>query len=278
MSVPDLIVIGAQKCGTTTIYEDLAQHPDISMTEKESSVLLSSDRSSDITSEYARAHRAPGKSLVEVSTEYAMRPLHDVANVAATVAPLAQIVYIVRDPIARVISHHHHEVAARTMTGSIDDAVVTHDRLIDYSRYAYQVRPWVDAFGPERVHVVQFETYMEDRVGGASDLYEIMGVAPFTLGNPDEVHNAATDKRVAVGLAGRVANSRVYRQVIRPRVPVSAKAAAKRALLPKAPPRPEPPSSATLHTLVGSLTPDVEELAVLTNSDPWWDLEKKWLT
>lgn len=277
MNTPDLIVIGAQKCGTTTIYEDLAQHPDISMTEKESALLLSSDDSSDIASEYARAHRVPGNSLVEVSTEYAMRPLHDVADLAVTVAPQAHIVYIVRDPIARVISHHHHEVAARTMSEGIDDAVVTHDRLIDYSRYAHQVSPWLDAFGPERVHVVQFEAYMTDRIGSASELYEIMGLAPFTLANPDEVHNAATDKRVAVGLGGRLANNRVYRQVIRPRVPVSAKAAAKRVLLPKAPPRPALPSSTTLHTLVDRLAPEVEELAVLTNSAPWWDLKEKWL-
>lgn len=277
MSAPDLIVIGAQKCGTTTLYEDLAQHPSISMTEKESSLLLSSTDPARIASGYARSAPTSGNALVEVSTEYAMRPLHDTADIAKATAPRAKIVYIVRDPIARVISHHHHEVAARTMTEGIDDAVEAHPRLIDYSRYAYQVRPWLEAFGPDQVRVVRFETYMADRVRGASELYEFMGVPPHNLRDSDEVHNAADGKRVAVGPAARIAQSQVYRQLIRPRIPGSAKEVAKKVLLPKAPPRPAPPSPATLRMLVDRLTPDVEDLADAVNSDPWWDLEERWL-
>lgn len=174
MTSPDLIVIGAQKCGTTTVYEDLGAHPSISLTDKESSVLLAA-RESDMRTAYARVPVPEGSFLAEVSTEYAMRPLRDVARTAAAVAPEASVAYIVRDPVARVISHHHHEMAARTLSVGIDDAVREHRQLIDYSRYAFQIRPWLDAFGPHRVHVLRFEEYMSDRATGSARLYSILG-------------------------------------------------------------------------------------------------------
>lgn len=277
MSTPDLFVIGAQKCGTTTLYEDLAHHPDVALGEKESSPLLCSHDPLEVLTMYGRTGRGTGSVFVDVSTEYAMRPLHDVADVAAAVAGDAHVVYIVRDPVARVISHHHHEVAARKMTSGIDDAVQRHGRLIDYSRYAYQLRPWMEAFGRENVHVLRFETYMASRNEGVRSLHSILGVAPRDLQDPNTAHNAADNKRVAVGPAGKLASSRLYRDLIRPRIPGTVKESAKRVLLPKAPPRPSPPSRATVELLVRTLTPEVEALAELMDRDLMWDLQERWL-
>ena len=276
---PDFLVIGAQKSGTTTLWEDLRAHPAITMADKESNGLLDPRV---LTPEGMRYYSAlfdsDGSTKGEVCTTYAMLPTHEgVAERARTLNPATRVIYIVRDPVARVISHHHHEVAAQTMSADIDDAVRKHDRLIDHSRYAYQLRPWLDAFGPERVHIVQFERYMADRVTGASHLYSLLGLADFKLPDPESVHNAATDKRVGVGIGGRVANHPLYRKAIRPRIPTLVKGAAKRVLLRKAPPRPAPPSRETLETLVRTLSPEVRQLAFVVGEEPWWDLEARWL-
>lgn len=277
MKTPDVFVIGAQKCGTTTLYADLAQHPAIALTEKESSSLTrTSDRAEAIAS--YKQHSPPATStFVDVSTEYAMRPLHNVSGLAATIAPAAKIVYIVRDPVARLLSHHHHEISARTMTGSIDDAVREYPRLIDYSRYYHQLTPWIDAFSNDQVHVVHFEAYMSDRIAGANALYTWLGLPKNELETPDVVHNAASEKRVGVGVGGQLARSRIYRDVIRPRLPAHLKSAGKTLLLPKAPARPAPPQNDTLEALVSILTPDIDELARFTGVGPWWDLETAWL-
>ena len=275
MTSPDLIVIGAQKCGTTTLYEDLSQHPQIRLTEKESSHLLAPDaiQSREL---YSRTAVPSEGRLVEVSTEYAMRPLNEPARRAHEVAPDAHIVYIVRDPIARLISHHHHEVAARTMVADIEEAVRTVPRLVDYSRYAYQLEPWLEAYGPQQVTVLKFEGYMADRDRGVSSVHALMGLPEVPLEDATTQHNAATTKRVAVGMGGVVARSSFYRDFVRPRIPEGAKARAKAALLPKAPPRPAPPSQETLDRLVAELTPEVEALASLISTAPWWNLEEKW--
>lgn len=272
MNTPQLIVIGAQKCGTTTLYEDLAQHPAITLTEKESAVLLEHPTAQAAREAYAQHPVADGQVLVEVATEYAMRPAHEVAARAHGVAPETLIIYIVRDPYRRTISHHHHEVAARTMGADIDQAVRDHPRLVDYSRYAYQIRPWIEAFGADRVHVIRFEDYMGDRTTGAMSIHRLLGLPPTPLDDPQTKHNVATKKRVAVGLGGRIARNPVYRRLIRPYLGDPVKNAVKTLLLPKAPPRPGAPSHATTLHLVERLTPEIHELAELLGTDPWWDL------
>lgn len=274
---PDIIVIGAQKCGTTTLYNDLVQHPNTVLLEKELSPLISNDPTALLQSLVPRLRRPANSLLVDVSTEYAMRPRNNPAVAAGSIAPHAHIIYIVRDPIERVISHHHHEVSAQTMPPNIDNAVASYPALLDHSRYAYQLEPWIDRFPPQQVHIVHFEAYVSNRREAARALFQEVGLSPHAIHDPDTIHNAASGKRVAVGMGGRLSRNNIYRDFIRPHLPDSLKSMAKRALLPKAPPRPSPPSIQTIEYLVRHLTPEVHRLADYTRTVPWWDLEGKWL-
>ena len=132
--LPDLIVIGAQKCGTTTLWEDLRGHPRVHLGEKESRVLSGGplDRA-ELVSRYARQFRGAkeGAVLGEVSTRYAMLPDDpDAPANARSVAPRAQIVYIVRDPLDRVVSHHHHDFGLGFVGPDIDEAVESYPSLL----------------------------------------------------------------------------------------------------------------------------------------------------
>lgn len=269
------LVIGAQKCGTTTIYEDLRTHPDVALSEKESAGLLVHDVATpEGRAAYWRMFPARAAGLTgEVATDYAMLPEIDAVAKAAAVFDRVKVVYIVRDPVKRVISHHHHMVTERRAPESIVEALAGIPALVDNSRYATQIRPWIEAFGRDAVLVLRFEDYMADRRAGFAQLQEFLGLPVRELPNPEQAHNVATEKRVAVGGWRRVRQWRLYRSVVRRLLPPAARRRLMQAVLPPPPARPAGPPEETLGALVADLQPEVDALATLLGTAPWWNLE-----
>ena len=202
-----------------------------------------------------------------------MLPTHPgVAERAQRLNPDVRVVYIVREPVSRVISHHHHDLALRLCDPDVDVAV-RHPPLVDNTRYATQLRPWVEALGAERVLVVRFEDYVADREAGLASVQEFLGVRPVPPSSA-EVHNAHADRRVAVGTWDRVSSSTAYRSFVRPLLGERLRRALVRTVLPTGPARPDPPSPATVDHLVELLGPEVAALSALTGQAPLWDLEE----
>jgi hypothetical protein len=75
----------------------------------------------------------------------------------AALIPAAKFIYVMRHPIDRLVSHYIHEWTQGVITCPIDEAIAKHPELVDYSRYAYQLRPWIGRFGKDRILPVIFE-------------------------------------------------------------------------------------------------------------------------
>jgi len=71
--------------------------------------------------------------------------------------PDLRLVYVMRHPIARLVSHYRHEWIEGTIRTPIDQAVLEHPALMLQSCYAWQLAPYLQRFGPERVLPVFFE-------------------------------------------------------------------------------------------------------------------------
>ena len=127
------------------------------------------------------------------------------------------------------------------MSDDIDADVQRHPELVHYSCYATQVDSWRRAFGPEAVKVIRFESFVADRQANADAIFAFLGVRPWTLPAPDEVHNAASDNVVAVGLWQRLSESPLYRQTLRRILSERARRRLLGLVLPKARPRPAGP-------------------------------------
>lgn len=262
MTVPHVFVIGAMKSGTTTLFDDLAQHPGLSLAPKEYGGLTRFDtttsRGRDL---YARPF-TPGIVGVDITTTYAMAPHQpEVAARAAAFAPDAAVVYLVREPVARIVSHHHHDLAHALVGPDINEVVRMDARLLDYTRYASQVEPWVESFGPERVHVVRFEDYVGDRRAVTDALLASLGIGPLPADvDLEGVSNATEGKRASRGAVRRIIQSDAYRNLVRPLLPPSVRRRAAQRVLPEAPPRPAPPTPATVTWLLDELAEDMESL------------------
>ena len=167
--MPDFIVVGAMKCGTSTLQSQLAAQPGIFMTTPKEPNYFSDD------AVFARgpawygalfAGANPGDLKGEASTHYTKLPTHPLTLARLTAAmPAPRIVYLIRDPVARAVSHYIHEWTMGEMSGDIEAAFDRHPELVDYGCYARQIAPWVEAFGREAVFLSSLEAMTADPQG-----------------------------------------------------------------------------------------------------------------
>ena len=159
--LPNFIIVGAMKCATSSLHEQLAAHPGIFMsTPKEPNFFSDEDIFARGMGWYTGLFAEAGTNDLcgESSTHYTKLPVHaGVVDRLAEYVPNAKFIYVMRHPIHRLISAYIHEWSERTITKPIDEAIHQHPRLIDYSRYAMQLRPYLERFGHDRVLPLFFE-------------------------------------------------------------------------------------------------------------------------
>jgi Sulfotransferase domain len=205
-----LLVIGAQRCGTTYLHSLLDAHPDITMARParpEPKFFIAPDSEARGLDWYRGAyfsHATTQSLLGEKSTSYLENA--QAARRAASVLGLAEIVVMLRDPVARAVSNWRFSTAngledrplAQALTENLDQTRDWDPLLTSVSPYAYVERgryvdylaPWWARF-PETMHV----RFMEDLVSGSAavaELYHMLdvdpGFRPAGLGQP--VHAA----------------------------------------------------------------------------------------
>jgi hypothetical protein len=158
---PDFIVIGAMKSATTTLHEQLARQPGIFMSRPKEPNFFSDDEN------YARGwgwygalFRAAAIEDLrgESSTHYTKLPTHPgTVERMVRALPRLKLIYVMRHPIDRLVSQYVHEVTAGRVTVGLREAIGRHPELVDYGRYSVQLRPFLDAYGSDRVLPVFFD-------------------------------------------------------------------------------------------------------------------------
>lgn len=220
------LIIGAAKSGTTTLYDDLAQHPELHLPDDKEPDILEIARDDADARELYRRHFAkakPGQLCGDGSTFYAMLPDRKaVAAMARRVCgDAARIVYIVRDPVERIVSHLAHDVAvARLPADDGDQAVLNEPRFIAWSDYPMQLSQWIEAFGADRILLIRFEHYIANRHTVASEVAAFVGADPALLPMSGSVSNQRGSQSA---LRGRwlhaLVRSRTYRFMLRRLIP-----------------------------------------------------------
>ena len=165
--LPDFLVIGALKAGTTSLFEYLRGHPQLFLPDaKELGFFVAEHQWSHGLDWYrAQFAAAPGGARCgEVSPAYAWYPsFGGVPERIASVVPDVRIVYLVRDPFERMRSQWHQGIALGKERRTLTRAVLETPDYVDCSRYATQLERYLRVFPREQVHVVVSERLRDAR-------------------------------------------------------------------------------------------------------------------
>jgi hypothetical protein len=280
MRLPDFLLIGGMKCGTTSLFFDLGVNPAVFLPDDKEPHDLVSDRVLTPAGkrQYGRLFRGARADQIcgEASTGYTKLPdTRGVPRRARRLQGQPRVTSLVREPVSRAVSHHYHLLVNGRVDPDIDRAVRTCSPLIDYGLYAMQIRPWIEELGEDRISIVRFESYVADRRRTVAELSRFLGVEPRTAAiQTDRVRNIGGERRVPAGIGWRFSRGGLYRSWIRPRLPRSVRDRLRRLSMRPAPPRPAPPSPATVDYILDRVGEDVAALqALMGAAGPLWDFD-----
>jgi hypothetical protein len=194
--LPNLIVIGAAKCGTTSLHEYLDEHPQIAMSrEKELHFFVDRKNWGRGLEWYESQFDATAPVRGESSPDYSAYPLYQgVAERMAATIPDARLVYLVRDPVERVVSHYTHRTVNWPEMGTIDETLADPQLrkwLVTPSRYWLQLEQYLGHFSAEQILVVD----SDELRASLPRIFEFVGVDPsFESAGFERVHNAGTGR------------------------------------------------------------------------------------
>jgi Sulfotransferase domain len=204
--LPDFLILGAQKAGTTALYAYLRRHPAITGPSwKEVSYF---DRHYAHGEAWYRGNfpnrsRARGKLVGEASPSYLFHPLGP--ERVRALLPDSRLVALVRNPVERAFSHYNHEVALGREPLSFEEALDAEEerlrgeveRLVADARYfsrpwwshtykargryAEQLERWLAVFPKEQLLVLATDDLGAEPERTHARVLEFLGAAPHRL-------------------------------------------------------------------------------------------------
>ncbi len=135
--LPDFIIIGEKKAGTTSLYRYLIQHPNIvaPLRKEIGRFLFAKNYNTKLVEPWYRAHFPSQKirnheSITgEANPNYFFHPL--APRRIAGLVPNVKLIVLLRNPIDRAYSHYHHNLRLRTQEPlSFGDAIENEDERL----------------------------------------------------------------------------------------------------------------------------------------------------
>lgn len=258
---PDFFIVGAQRSGTTWLYEALRAHPQVYMSAHKETHYFSQDRvrldadlvvrsESDYLALFAGASTA--QLCGEASPSYLWHP--EAAERIFLRQPRAKIIALLRNPIDRAFSQYRMDLADGLAPLTFYDAVQrayqrspkvygTGELYVELGLYAEQVTRYVERFSRERVLFIRFADLAADARGVLERVAAFLEIdaAGFT-DDAVRAHNLAVSPRNVI--VQRTMQFRSARQLYRALVPSKLRRATRaRLFVREASVQPEPEAS-----------------------------------
>lgn len=229
--LPELLIIGAQKGGTTSLFNYLAEHPDVLPPFGKEIHYFDLHYARGVTWYRGRfpyrARLRGGRLTLDASPYYLVHP--QAPQRAASLLPNAKLVALLRNPIDRALSHYQHEVRGGRETLPFAEAIdreadrlageeerlrsdpsyysVSHHRhsYLHRGRYVEQLRRWMEHFPRAQLLVLQSERLFQDPAGTSAAVYDFLGLRPHRLERYKTFLQGRYERDLPAGLRARLA-------------------------------------------------------------------------
>jgi hypothetical protein len=219
MSLPDFLLAGAMKAGTTSIYHYLRQHPDVFMPDKKEPHFLAFAAGWDFRfvgpgdqrvftrmlvkdrGRYEGLFRDAGTKVVkgEASAMYLCLP--GTAQAIKALVPSARVIFVLRDPVERAFSAFTHMIRdGREPERDFMRALDLEEERVSagwspiwwYRRagcYAQQLSEYTAQFDAAHLKIVLFDDLVNDPLQVMADLFHFLGVDSEFQPSTGDQHN-----------------------------------------------------------------------------------------
>lgn len=206
--LPDFLIPGEAKCGTTSLFRYLAEHQDVLPSDVKEPNNFWRFGPSPL---WCRQHypfcwvrtwrNLSGKKSVtgEASPEYLSKK--SVPAAIASLCPAARLIFLFRDPVERAFSDHHMMTKAGVETVGFSDRVEQSIRMIEDSGmtevidglaqlehhplrhvlrgcYLRSLQPWLDKFSSDQMLFIESESFFADPSATVNRVLDFLGLEP----------------------------------------------------------------------------------------------------
>jgi hypothetical protein len=194
--LPDLVVVGAPRAGTTTLTSWLRAHPQVAFSAKKELQFFDRNHERGLQWYLAQLPQDPGDRVVaEATPTYLSEP--GVAERVAQALPGARFVAVLRDPAARAWSNYWFfrqlGLEDRSWSRALAEAQDQpgpgdYNGYVWRGRYAEQLARWDRLVGRDRLHVVLFEDLVSDPQTAFDGICRFAGIGPAPLPSRESVN------------------------------------------------------------------------------------------
>ena len=217
--IPDFLVIGAKRCGTTSLYQHLSEHPCISRSPRDNIGFFNENYHLGInwykslfpTVFYKKKMESKNKQCLffDVTSTYMEEEL--TAKNVYEVNPNQKIIVILRNPVDRAYSHYHVNVKEKSEKRSFEDAIfeemnrIKSERIIQNKNknlrvftpnnihylkkgfYALQLKSWFKIFPREQILVLSTEEFQEDQNLIYKKIFDFLNIPNMKIKNTEKM-------------------------------------------------------------------------------------------
>jgi len=212
-SIPDFIIGGAPKCGTTSLEYVLNAHPRIQIPKGEVFFFDADDPLNHPDFHWGGGRhvgwpefapppsaqacwyegyfpaRWEGGLIGEDSTTYLFSPL--AAYRLARHLPMVKLIFGLRDPVERAASQYRHLVQSGRATTEMAQAIATHPAIVRWSSYEEALRTYFAIFPRDRIHLFIFERFVADPQREIDAVLDFLGCSLIDVSEIEKQYNTS---------------------------------------------------------------------------------------
>lgn len=182
---PDFLIIGAMKCGTTSLHDYLGKHPDIFMTDPKELHFFTNEKFDpkkvDWYKEQFKSEKKLSGSSPQSYTKYHLPQHSGVPARLKQYMPHLKLIYVLRDPIHRIFSHHNEQLeqglaSSGDSLNSLLKKDLENNHYVNTSLYYYQISKFLEHFSLNQIFIVESEKLRDNRLETLNEIFDFLNV------------------------------------------------------------------------------------------------------